>query len=100
MPSVEAGRRRRSTIRCRGRCSSTSTRSRPLEKPEVKQFVEFYLKNAKQLVGRSELPAASGQALTRWPRSASSKLKTGTGFGGVPEIGLPVEEILKREPKN
>jgi phosphate transport system substrate-binding protein len=25
--------------------------------------------------------------------------QTGTGFGGVAEVGLHVEEILKREPK-
>jgi phosphate transport system substrate-binding protein len=29
-----------------------------------------------------------------------NKLQTGTGFGGVPEVGLPVEEILQREPKS
>jgi phosphate transport system substrate-binding protein len=28
-----------------------------------------------------------------------SSLQTGTGFGGIPEVGLPVEEILKRPPK-
>mgnify|MGYP003474988956 CR=1 FL=1 len=28
-----------------------------------------------------------------------AKLKTGSGFGGVPEVGLAVEDILKREPK-
>lgn len=26
-------------------------------------------------------------------------MQTGTGFAGVPEVGLPVEEILKRPPK-
>jgi hypothetical protein len=26
-------------------------------------------------------------------------MQTGSGFAGVPEVGLPVEEILKREPK-
>jgi hypothetical protein len=25
--------------------------------------------------------------------------QVGTGFGGVPEVGLPIEEILMREPK-
>jgi phosphate transport system substrate-binding protein len=29
-----------------------------------------------------------------------SKLQTGSGFGGVPEVGLPVEDLLKREPKS
>ena len=26
--------------------------------------------------------------------------KTGTVFGGVPEVGLPIEELLKRELKS
>ena len=26
--------------------------------------------------------------------------QTGTGFGGKSEVGLPIEEILKREPKS
>ena len=25
--------------------------------------------------------------------------KLGTGFGGVPEVGLPIEELLAREAK-
>ena len=28
-----------------------------------------------------------------------AKGQTGSGFGGVPEVGLPVMEILKRTPK-
>ena len=36
---------------------------------------------------------------TTMARDRFTKLKTGTGFGGVPEVGLPVEDILKREPK-
>jgi hypothetical protein len=28
-----------------------------------------------------------------------ARLQTGTGFGGKSEFGLPIEEILKREPK-
>jgi len=27
-------------------------------------------------------------------------MKLGTAFGGVPEVGVKVEEILSREPKN
>ena len=68
------------------------------ERPEVQQFVEFYLANAADLsqeVSYLPLPSkAYEMALERFRAR-----KTGTGFGGVPEVGLHVEEILRREPK-
>jgi phosphate transport system substrate-binding protein len=67
-------------------------------KPEVKQFVQFYLENGADLaktVKYLPLPdKAYEMAVERF-----EKMQTGTGFGGVPEVGLAVEEILKREPK-
>jgi phosphate transport system substrate-binding protein len=69
------------------------------ERPEVKEFVEFYLKHGAELVAEVKylpLPAkAYEMGMARF-----QKLQTGTGFGGVPEVGLPVEEILQREPKS
>ncbi len=69
------------------------------EKPEVKEFVEFYLKNASKItkqVGGVPLPTkAYEMALERF-----KKMQTGTVFGGEPEVGLTVEELLKRETKN
>jgi phosphate transport system substrate-binding protein len=69
------------------------------ERPEVKEFVEFYLKRGAELVAEVKylpLPAkAYEMGMARF-----KKLQTGTGFGGVPEVGLPVEEILQREPKS
>jgi phosphate transport system substrate-binding protein len=69
------------------------------ERPEVKEFVEFYLKHGAELVAEVKylpLPAkAYEMGMARF-----KKLQTGTGFGGVPEVGLPVEEILQREPKS
>ena len=41
------------------------------------------------------LPETAYQMATERLRT----MQTGTGFGGVPEVGLPVEEILKRPPK-
>ncbi|MFN2415589.1 MAG: PstS family phosphate ABC transporter substrate-binding protein [Pyrinomonadaceae bacterium] len=70
-----------------------------LDKPEVKEFVEFYLKHVGVLsreVKYLPLPEAAYQM-------ASERLRnnqTGTGFGGVPEVGLPVEEILRRPPRS
>ena len=67
------------------------------ERPEVKAFVEFYLKHGAELVAEVKylpLPTkAYEMGMARF-----KKLQTGTGFGGVPEVGLPVEDILQREP--
>lgn len=69
-----------------------------LDKPAVKEFVEFYLKNVGTLaleVKYLPLPDTAYQMAVERVRV----MQTGTGFGGVPEVGLPVEEILKRPPK-
>jgi phosphate transport system substrate-binding protein len=69
------------------------------DRPEVTKFVEFFLTNAPQLATEVKyvpLPAkAYEMALARF-----KSRETGSAFGGVPEVGLPVEEILKREPKH
>ena len=69
-----------------------------LDKPEVKEFVEFYLKNVGTLAREVKYLPLPDNAY----QMASERLRngqTGTGFGGVPEVGLPVEEILRRPPK-
>jgi phosphate transport system substrate-binding protein len=69
-----------------------------LDKPEVKEFVEFYLKNVSALAKEVKyLPLPDNAYPIILERL--SKMQTGSGFGGVPEVGLPVEEILKRTPK-
>jgi phosphate transport system substrate-binding protein len=69
------------------------------QRPEVREFVEFYLKHGAPLVQEVKylpLPDVAYQmGLERF-----KKLQTGTGFGGTPEVGLPVEEILRREPRS
>ena len=69
------------------------------DRPEVQAFVEFYLKHASELAAEVKylpLPDKAYQmGLERF-----AKLQTGSGFAGEPEIGLPVEEILKREPRH
>jgi phosphate transport system substrate-binding protein len=69
-----------------------------MDKPAVKEFVEFYLKHVKTLAAEVKYVALSEIAY----QMATQRLATmqiGSGFGGVPEVGLPVEEILKRTPK-
>jgi phosphate transport system substrate-binding protein len=69
-----------------------------LAKPEVKEFVEFYLRNASNLtkeVGYVPLDKAHyDQAMKNF-----SAKKLGTGFGGTPEVGVKVEDLLNREAK-
>ena len=68
------------------------------DKPAVKEFVDFYLKSVPTLAREVKylpLPETAYQMATERVRT----LQTGSGFGGIPEVGLPVEEILKRPPK-
>jgi phosphate transport system substrate-binding protein len=66
------------------------------EKPEVKEFVEFYLKHGAELakeVGYVNLPAkAYSLALENFRNK-----KLGTAYGGIAEVGVRVEDLLKRK---
>jgi phosphate transport system substrate-binding protein len=65
-------------------------------RPEVKQFVDFYLQNANSLSAEVKyvpLPQnAYAMATERW-----NKMDTGTVFGGEPGVGMTIEDLLKRE---
>ncbi len=69
------------------------------EEAHVKEFVEFYLKNAGKLakqVGYIPFPdKAYSEILKRFQAK-----KLGTIFGGEPEVGLTVDELIKRELKH
>lgn len=69
-----------------------------MDKPAVKEFVEFFLKNVSTLAKEVKYVALSGAAYEMAMERVRT-LQTGTGFGGIPEVGLPVEEILKRPPR-
>ncbi len=65
------------------------------EKPEVKAFVDAYLRDATALIEEVKfipLPESDMQAVNaHW-----AAMKTGTGFGGKPEVGIKIEDLLKR----
>lgn len=68
------------------------------QRPEVRKFIEFYLTEGGHLaqeVGFVPLPAQASQlALEHFKNN-----RLGTVFGGVPEVGVTVEDLLKREAK-
>jgi phosphate transport system substrate-binding protein len=73
-------------------------KAKSLDKPEVKEFIEFYMKNATKLVKEVKyvpLPAVAYSGNI----DHVSKKKFGTVFGGKNEIGITIEELMKREAK-
>jgi phosphate transport system substrate-binding protein len=68
------------------------------QRPEVKAFVEFYLTKGADLAKEVKyVPLASQAYQTAATHFRNGKL--GTVFGGVPEVGLKVEDLLAREAK-
>jgi phosphate transport system substrate-binding protein len=65
----------------------------------VKRFVEFYLARGKEI---SELVKYIPLTEKAYEMGGErfGKLQVGTGFGGHSEFGLPLEQILEREPKS
>jgi phosphate transport system substrate-binding protein len=66
------------------------------DKPEIRQFVEFYMKNAPTLVKEVKFFPLPNQAYATNLEHLNKK-KLGTVFGGKSEVGLRIEELLKRE---
>ncbi len=72
--------------------------AKSMDKPEVAKFAEYYLANAGKLskevkyfpLGGADYAHANVNLKTR---------KTGTAFGGEPEVGVKVSDLLKRNPK-
>jgi phosphate transport system substrate-binding protein len=72
--------------------------AKAIKRPEVKQFVDFYLDQGAALskeVGYIDLPA---DEYTQAKQNFAA-VKLGTAFGGVPEVGVRVADLLKREGK-
>jgi phosphate transport system substrate-binding protein len=72
--------------------------AKALGKPEVKEFVEYYMKHSAQLAREVKyVPLPDSAYVTAWEHV--QKGKKGTVFGGVAEVGITIEELLKREAK-
>jgi len=72
--------------------------AKSLGKPEVKEFVEFYLKNVSKLAREVKyvpLPDSIYPVL----QQQVNRGKTGTVFGGIAEVWVTIEELVRRETK-
>jgi phosphate transport system substrate-binding protein len=68
------------------------------KRPEVKEFVEYYLKHGAQMAKEVKyvpLPAKAYEVSA----DHLKKGKLGTAFGGKNEIGIKIEDLLAREAK-
>ncbi len=69
-----------------------------VQRPEVKQFIDFYIDQGGALaqeVGFIALPENAVQQA----RDHFANRRVGTVFGGVPEVGVTIEDLLARKAK-
>ena len=72
--------------------------ARSADRPEVREFIEFYLKQGAALTREVKyVPLA--EADYKHALENFTKRKTGTAFGGHNEVGVKVSDLLKRDPK-
>ncbi|MFN6519368.1 MAG: PstS family phosphate ABC transporter substrate-binding protein [Nostoc sp. CreGUA01] len=70
--------------------------SKSMDKPEVKQFVQFYLQNAAKLAKEVKYVALPGSVYTT-AQGHFNKKRFGSVFGGKEAVGLKIEELVRRE---
>ncbi|MBD2435952.1 PstS family phosphate ABC transporter substrate-binding protein [Nostoc sp. FACHB-110] len=70
--------------------------SKSIDKPEVKQFVQYYLQNAAKFSKEVRYVALPSSAYTT-AQSHFSKKRFGTVFGGKEAVGLKIDDLLRRE---
>jgi phosphate transport system substrate-binding protein len=67
-------------------------------KPEVAEFVEFYLKQAANLVKQVKYVPLPERVYTLGTSRFKSG-KVGTAFAGHADVGVTIDDLMKREPK-
>lgn len=67
-------------------------------RPEVREFVEFYVKNASRLVPEVKYVPLPKQAYDMAMKQLEKK-QLGTAFGGHSEIGIGIQELMKKKKR-
>ena len=68
-------------------------------KPEVKEFVAYYMANGAKLAREVKFVPAPDN-IYKINLEHMAKGKKGTVFGGVAEVGVTIDELVKRETKS
>jgi len=72
--------------------------AKSLDRPEIKEFVQYYMKNAEALVREVKYVPLPGKAYAMNLDVMERKV-LGTKFGGENKVGLTIEELMKMEAK-
>lgn len=70
-----------------------------LERPEVKEFVRFYLEHGAELAKEVKYVPLPADSYTKGTARLESG-KTGTIFGGIAEVGVQISELYSRDLKS
>jgi phosphate transport system substrate-binding protein len=68
------------------------------DKPEIKEFVEYYMKNGEKLAKEVKYVPLPAKAYAHNLESFSKRVK-GTKFGGENKVGLTIEALMKLEAR-
>jgi phosphate transport system substrate-binding protein len=68
------------------------------KKPEVKEFVEYYNRQAEKLVREVKYVPLPAKAYA-YNLDTLGKMRVGTKFGGENKVGLTIEDLMKLEAK-
>ncbi|WP_301102866.1 PstS family phosphate ABC transporter substrate-binding protein [Propionivibrio sp.] len=68
------------------------------DKPEVREFVEYYMKNGEKLVKEVKIVPLPAKAYGYNLEHFSKRVK-GTKFGGENKVGVTIEDLMKMEAK-
>ena len=69
-----------------------------LQKPEVKEFVEYYNKHGEKLAREVKYVPLPAKAYAH-NLETMTQMKVGTKFGGENKVGLTIEDLMKLEAK-
>ena len=72
--------------------------TKSLAKPEVKKFIDFYMLNGAKLAKEVKYVPLPANIYTSNIKHIA-EMKKGTIFGGKNEVGISIEELVKREAK-
>ena len=72
--------------------------AKSLDKSEIREFVEYYMKHGAKLSREVKYVPLPDKAYTTNMEHLAKK-KLGTVFGGNAEVGVTIEELMKREAK-